>query len=333
MKEINRVVIPAKGVRSLCWHGDALIDWLNGNLHNLDGTSRPSSINWAPCFDRAVISPDGRFAVIYEALGTKGLVLKNGVLVREINRSFYYASAYEYPVVLFALPDGRNLLAHCPEKYNKLEIEDAETGECLTQRSSETVDFFQSRLRVSSDGKHLMSAGWIWNPLDYVLLYDTERILAEPALLDARPDWSLVAAGTEIPNAAFAENGTAVFVGADAYYDEDDQDEAEKNAFVLRPGQIGRYSLSEKRLLTIAPIEEPLGTLMPVEEYVVGFYEHPKLVEVATGDIIARWPELKTRKQSSSIGGLSQLPPIALDAPNRRFAVADGEQITVIQLG
>lgn len=240
----------------------------------------------------------------------------------------------EYPVVLFALPDGRNLIVHCPEKYNKLEIEDAETGERLTQRSSETVDFFQSRLRVSSDGKHLMSADWMWHPFDYVLLYETEQVLAEPALLDAGPNWSLVATGTEIPNAAFAENGTAIFAGADAYYDEGDQDEEEKNAFVLRPNQIGRYSLSEKRFLTVASLEELIGTLMPVTDFVVSFYEHPKLIEVATGSIVACWPELKTGKQNSSIiHHIETLPPLALDAPNKRFAVADSEEITIIQLG
>lgn len=96
MKEINRVILPAKGVRSLSWQGDTLVDWVSGgNLHSLDGTSRRSYVNWAYGFDRAVTSPDGRFAVIYETLGTKGLVLKDGEFVREINRSFYHASAYE----------------------------------------------------------------------------------------------------------------------------------------------------------------------------------------------------------------------------------------------
>jgi hypothetical protein len=40
-------------------------------------------------FDAATASPDGRFAVIYERLGTKGLLLDDGQIVRELDRSFY----------------------------------------------------------------------------------------------------------------------------------------------------------------------------------------------------------------------------------------------------
>ena len=139
---------------------------------------------------------------------------------------------------------------------------------------------------------------------------------------------------TEVHDAAFADAGTAVFASADLYFDEDDVDEEDKSEFVLQPDQIGRYSITEKRFLTLAPLAEPLGTLMPVGDYVVGFYEHPKLVQIATGEVVVRWPELATGNQNSSISRtLETLPPLALDPANRRFAVADGEQISVIELG
>jgi hypothetical protein len=35
--------------------------------------------------------------------------------------------------------------------------------------------------------------------------------------------------------------------------------------------------------------------------YAVGFYEHPRLYELATGRVVEQWPELVTGKQSSSI--------------------------------
>ena len=73
---------------------------------------------------------------------------------------------------------------------------------------------------------------------------------------------------------------------------------------------------------------------MPVGNYTVGFCEHPKLVEIATGEIVQRWPDLETGNQNGSISqNLDKLPPLALDPANKRFAVADGERITVIQLG
>ena len=72
----------------------------------------------------------------------------------------------------------------------------------------------------------------------------------------------------------------------------------------------------------------------PFGGFVVGFYEHPKLVEVATGKTAARWPEMETGSQNGSINSkLDEIPPFALDPANKRFAVADAEKITVIQLG
>ena len=334
MQEIRRFVIPVKNVRSLCWQQDTLVDWVGGgDQYNLDGTTHRAYINWAYRFDRAIVSPGGLIQVLYEAGGTKGIVLKDGKFVREINRSFYHAHVYEYPVALLVLPNGRVALVHCPEEYNKLEIEDAESGERLTGRKSEPIDFFHSRFSVSGDGKYLMSAGWIWHPLDAVMIYDVAQILAKPECLDRETDWDLVASMTEIHDAAFAKNDTAIFASADVYKEENEEEE-ERSDSLLRPDQLGHYSLSEKRFLTIASIEEPLGTLMPTGDYVVGFYEHPKLMEVATGKIVARWPDLKTGSQNSSINNrLDKVPPLALDSANGRFAVAGADQITIIQLG
>ena len=335
MQEIDRVVIPAKNIRSLCWQGDEMVDWVEGgNRYCLDGTVSCAHVNYTYRFDRAVASSNGQYAAIYEGNGTKGLVLKDGKMLREINRSYYCADVYEYPIALFDFPDGRTVLAHCPEEYNKLEIEDAETGERLTKRVGETADFFQSRLSVSPGGKYLMSAGWYWHPLDFVSIYDLEQVLAHSALLDAELDWDLAVGMAEIHSAAFADADTALFTSADLYFNEHDIDKEDKGKFVLQPDQIGLYSIAERRFLSLAPLTEPLGTLMPVGDFVLSFYEHPKLVKIATGEIIVRWPDLETGNQNSSIGQNSgKLPPLALDPVNKRFAVADDEKITVVQLG
>ncbi len=119
-------------VKSLCWQGDRLIDWAGGGIaYDLEGKVYGSIVRYAYRFDAAVVSPSGEYAVIYERLGTKGLVLKQGKPIREINRSFYHADAYEYPIVLFKLPDGREVIAHCPDHYNQLEIEELENGKRL----------------------------------------------------------------------------------------------------------------------------------------------------------------------------------------------------------
>jgi hypothetical protein len=130
---IQEWTISAQNVKSLCWQGDALVDWVaGGNFYFLDGTTRPRHVGYSYRFDAAVVSPSGTYAVIYEKLGTKGLILKNGNILREINRSFYYAHAYEYPITLFQLPDGREVIAHCREEFCRLDIDDLETGKPLT---------------------------------------------------------------------------------------------------------------------------------------------------------------------------------------------------------
>jgi hypothetical protein len=326
----QRITLPAPGVRSLCWHGEELVDWVSGGRrYPLDGSSMVDPhVRFAYRFDVAAVSPSGRYACIYERLGTKGLLVREGSVLREIDRSYYCANAYDYPLVLFALPDGREVLAHCPNEYNRLEIEDLETGRRLTARSNEQADdFFHSRLAASPDGRRLLSAGWIWHPFDTVSFYGVEEALAEPGLLDALsgfPERSV-----EVNSAAFLSSRFVALTSApdaDNFNDEDDAPD-------IRPGTISVYDLEAGRVISVAPHHEPVGEMMPLgEEAVVGFYGHPKVIDLRTGAIMREWPELETGQRNSSITWSQQkpMPPLALDPANRRFAVADGEAITVI---
>src|SRR5262245_5539020 len=87
--------IDAPNVQSLCWRDDALVDWAGGGrIFHLDGTIEECRVRWGSRFDGAVASPCGELSIIYEKLGTKGLVLRHGKLVREINRSYYHSDVY-----------------------------------------------------------------------------------------------------------------------------------------------------------------------------------------------------------------------------------------------
>jgi hypothetical protein len=67
-------------------------------------------------------------------------------------------------------------------------------------------------------------------------------------------------------------------------------------------------------------------------DYAVGFYESPKLIELATGRVLEHWRELATGRQSSSIiRHLPPLPPLALDPAGRRFAVGTDKGIEVVR--
>jgi len=321
MDEIGRIVIPVKNeVSSLCWQGNDLIDAVSRMVrYKLDGTIEESNVSYYFRFDRTITSNNGDYVVIYEQLGTKGLILKNDHLIREINRSYYCAVAYEYPVALFNLPDGTDAIAHCPDNYNVIEIEEVETGKRLTSRKGAEMDFFHSRLQVSKDNKYLMSAGWIWHPFDTIELFDLERALDDPQTLDQACDWNLNEVEVEIHSAAF--NGPDLIV-----YGRDNMEEYSP--------RLGVFSIRERKTVTSSPLESPAGTLMALGDVAISFYEHPKLLDLATGKVLRRWPELQSGRQNSSIiHHHDPPPPIALDPLNRRFAIANSEAITVIQLG
>lgn len=128
-------------VETLCWQGEFLVDYVGINKYSLSGEIISRGVNWAYKFDKAISSPDGKYSVILENYGTKGLVLEGDRLIREINRSYYCAESYEYPLTILPSLNGQMCLAHCPEEYNQIEIEDIETGERLTS-DRESHDFF-----------------------------------------------------------------------------------------------------------------------------------------------------------------------------------------------
>ena len=153
--------IPAVGVRSLTWVGNDLIDWVSGgDRYELGGAVIDAYIRYAYPFDAAIVSPSGEYAVLYTRTQTKGVLLRNGEeIVRQINRDYYQANVYEYPVSFARLRDGREVLIQCPEHYNVLVVEDVVTGEDLTARDyKDAADIFHSRLSVSPSGKWLIRA-------------------------------------------------------------------------------------------------------------------------------------------------------------------------------
>jgi hypothetical protein len=274
-------------------------------------------------FDRAAVSPDGTYSVVYEALGTKGLILRGSKLIREINRSYYHAHVYEYPLVILHLVDGRVAIAHCPDAYNKIEIEEIESGQRLTTREGETADFFHSRLQAGSDGEHMLSSGWVWHPLDAVQLFSIREVLDSPTVLDNYEHLELPEELFEVHAATFQNDHSIIMVG-------------DKSGEPGEEGQfLAQYDLREGRVILKTRIPEAAGTIMAAgSEHIVGFYEHPKLIEISSGKVVQSWPELNSGKQNSSIiWHDEQPPPLAMDSKLMRFAVADANGITVIQLG
>ena len=313
----------------------AVTSWSIGSAaFALDGTEQPRQVNYAYRFDAATASPSGRFAVIYETLGTKGLLLDRGRILREIDRSFYCASSYEYPVALFDVPDGRTLLAHCPRDYCRIELEDAETGCSLTSSAErKPADFFHARLAASPGGKRLLSAGWIWHPLDEVAWFDVAQALADPHHLDA---------GAAFPrpfNPYLVAESSACWLDDDCFAvaasAEPGQDEIEEEIEPrLHPSGLAVYDVARQTCLRTFQLDEPAGTLVGLgTRHVLSLYRHPKLIDLATGQVVHTWTDLQTGLQISSImdaDNHDRPPPMAFDRTGLRFALANGDTVTVI---
>ncbi len=100
----------------------------------------------------------------------------------------------------------------------------------------------------------------------------------------------------------------------------------------FQPNVIAVWDIADQSIISQAKVSEPVGTLMVInEDYAVAFYQSPKLIELKSGEIISRLPDISSGKQNSSIlHHIDKLPPIAIDATGKRFAVADADGITVV---
>lgn len=327
----------ATGIRSLCWRGDQLVDWVGGGrAFAPDGTETPARVSYGYRFDAATASPDGRFAVIYERLGTKGLLLHDGRILREIDRSFSHAEAYEYPVALFNDPDGRLLLAHCPGNYGRIELEEAESGRPLIASADrKPSDFFHSRLAASPHGKRLLSAGWVWHPLSVVVCFDVAQALTDPHHLDDLHYLSLSL------NPGLAEESSACWLDDDciavAASAELEQNSVESDFGPrLRPCGLAVYDIANRTCLQAFQLDEPPGTIMALgKRYVLSLYRHPKLVDLSTGKVVHVWTGLRSGLQDGSImfqlDGDAKPPPMAFDTAGNRFAIVNRDTVTVIE--
>jgi hypothetical protein len=317
----KEAALAAQGVRSLVWDGDSLVDWVSGGTRfHLNGEVTERHVNYAYPFDAAVSSPSGEFAGIYTRTQTKGLLLRKGEIVREINRSFYQASKYEYPIALFRLPSGREVIAHCPDEYNRLEIDDLETGKRLTlQESRRPSDFFHSRLSASSDGRYLLSAGWIWTPVNAVRVFDLAEALKDSAQLD-NSGIVIGEAWGDLANAAFLGNREVLLCVQGC------EDDDRRSALCTRNLETGVQSAAIYST-------QSLGRMMAVgTDHVLSLYEHPRLLERATGDVVQSWPHIASGTQSTSITvGAATPPHVAIDADRTRIAIATEEKIAILQ--
>jgi len=334
VREVHRDVVAVADAKALVWIEGRLYDVAAGcRSVPVDGSSGSSRFSrYGNQFDAATVSPRGDVVALMASTGTKALLMApDGRVIREVNRSYYRADAYRYPLALCTLPDGRTGLVHCPESYKQLEVEVALTGERLTTGPDrEPTDFFHSRLAVSSDGRYLLSAGWVWHPWDCLAVYDLHRALSEPATLD--PLGNVF----DPRRLVQAEVAGACFLGEDVVVSTSPEPNEPDTTDDLAPNMLALWSPTTGTFIWRAQLDLPAGDVIAVAGNILALYDHPRLHNATSGELIAAWPDISTGQAGSSIvwnKSFSGPARVAVDQPNQRFAVTDGERITIIHLG
>ena len=315
---------------SINWIGDRLVDLVDGGASvGLDGSTTKPGVHWSFPFDRAVTLGDGSLQVLYVVDGTKGVVTADNAHrhVREINRSFYCASAYEYPVEIGVLPEHGPVLFHCPDDYNQVVIEKIESGERLAA-PTDCVDYFHSRLQLSPNGRFLLSAGWVWHPVGVMHVYDLDIGLENPGHLGGEGI---------LPERGFAD----AYVEAACWLSEDliavatahDEESLGWDDGGLEPGELGVWSLSEQLWVARWPFQMHVGSLHRMGTDLLSSWEHPRILSTDSGLVTEAWPELPTGLQVGCIfGSNTREAQLACDSDARRFAVLDGNEVAIVQL-
>jgi hypothetical protein len=314
---------------SLFWDGDDLVDVVGGwRRWDADGTESPCRVGWGYPFDQAIVSPSGRFHVIYAERGTKAAVLDGGRVVRELDRSFAHAADYDYPVALGRLPDGREIVVHCPDAYNVLEIDDLVSGRRLTVGERRPVDVFHSRLAVSPDGRHLLMAGWVWSPYGVGQVFDLRAALAEPVVLDGRGVVPLYeAVDAEVAAACWLDGDRVVMAASD------EEPLEGGDSGVLAPGQLGVWSVSAGAWLHRTAVGHPIGTMIARGDQIIGLNGNPRLIDPPTGSLVEEWPDVAVSRKNGSYGVTHVPTPVgALHPDRKRLAIAQPDHIAVIEL-
>jgi hypothetical protein len=320
---MEKLTISANYLKTICWSNDAIIDWVSaGKLYPLDGKEKQLKYYYPFNFDSSIISSDGQYAFIYQKLGTKGLLLKEGVILREINRSYYCANAYEYPAVFVTIKDTTYLI-HCPLECCRLDFEDVETGKLITDVSKRNPsDTFHSRLEINPGGTFLMSKGWLWHPLDIIEVFNIEECIKNPLLLDKSNLSPNV--GTEVCTASFINSSKVIIGSSDEVVDDD--------IINLPPKHIAVWDILSNQITNSVKVNGEFGNLFAINEEIAwDAFNFPKIINIKSGEVIDKEESVYSGQQKSSIiNNSDKLPLVAFNRQTNQLAIASDDKVHIL---
>ncbi|MGQ7852786.1 hypothetical protein ACUN24_00905 [Pedobacter sp. WC2501] len=322
---MKRQSIKTNYLKTICWVNNSIVDWASaGKRYALDGKIDQLCEYTYGFGDSAITSADGQYAFIYQKLGTKGLLLKNGALLREINRSYYYADFYEYPATFVTL-NSKTFLIHCPSEYCRLDFEDVETGEIITNSQDRNpTDFFHSRLEISPNGRYLLSKGWFWHPWDAIKVFDIEKCFQTPKLLGESEIYPNI--GVEIATASFIDDHRILLGSSDEKALNDDLLEN------LPPRHIAIWDIELNQISKPVKMDIEFGNLFAINDcYAWDLFKFPKIINLETGKIVDQDESLSSGLQNSSIiHHIEELPKVAFNQHTKQLAITSGDHIEII---
>jgi|GEM_PF-543656 len=324
LQKMQRQTIETDYLRTIDWIGNEIVDWNSaGMCYSLDGKKKQlQKYHFGFNCDNSITSKCGNYAFIFKKLGTKGLLLKNGEVLREINRTYYQSESYEFPAT-FLEYNGKTFLVHCPNSYCQIDFEDVETGEILTNISErKPQDIFHSRLEVSPDNKYILSKGWIWHPMDVIELYDVEEGFKNPISLDSGKN--IPNSTTEICSASFINNDKIILSSSSESFDEEND--------IIPTNHIAIWNFKEDKIERIIKPKAEVRNIFAIDEnYCWDLYKYPKIIDLKNGDIKSQIPEIFSGYQCSSIiGFIEKLPKIAYNKKNKKIAISSEDKIEVL---
>lgn len=258
---------------ALSWLDDRLIDWATGREYLLSGEVRELGTgDYGTSFDSAITSEDGVYTIIYQMFGTKGILLKQGKMLRVLSRSNYHADIYEYPIAFVKAMDGHTYLIHCPTEYNELNFEEVKNGRLVYNFPRKANDFFHSCLQVSPDRRTLVDMGWVWQPFIEMEMFAIEDCIQNPTLLDKSKvieTGKLIGIACEVYAGSFIDNDLMIL---------NFMDESDKT-------QNGIWNSKTHEMEEILQWDFPVGRYLTVIDDTLAwdFYQYPKLFNFRTG--------------------------------------------------